>query len=99
MQSEFSPLKLSLVGFRLTGYLIETNLRIAKVLCEAAMKANPVLDTYDATASTKVKQQAKMGSKPKLKAKPEAKSVGAKRKREPSMPPAMTIRANGEARL
>ncbi len=99
MQSEFSPVKLSLVGLRLTGYMIETNLRIVKVLCEAAMKTNPALDTYDAAASIKVKQQAKTGSKPKLKAKAVDKPTVAKRKREPSMPPALPTRANGEARL
>jgi hypothetical protein len=39
MLSPALPLKLSVAGIRLTGYVIETNFRIARVLGQAALKA------------------------------------------------------------
>ncbi len=35
------PLKLSAAGFRFAGYMVESNLRVAKVLGEAAFKTGP----------------------------------------------------------
>ena len=41
MDYMMTPLKMTLAGIRLTGYMIETQCRVAQVLGQAALKANP----------------------------------------------------------
>ena len=82
MQIVTLPLQLSLAGMRLTGYMIETNLRVAQVLCRAAMQAHPMA-ARGANASASVAR-----SNP-VKSAARAKQGEGKRKRQPSVPPQM----------
>jgi hypothetical protein len=81
MQIVTLPLQLSLVGVRLTGYMIETNLRVAQVLCRAAIQAHPMATRSPGYSASKPR------SKP---VKPARTKTGAgKRTRQPAVPPAM----------
>lgn len=74
-----TPLKMTLAGIRLTGYMIETQCRVAQVLGQAALKANPYrIGTPVVTRTALVKP-----------AGPSAITPIKSPKRQPSAPPPM----------
>lgn len=61
MLSPALPLKLSVAGIRLTGYVIETNFRIARVLGQAALKAGAFPMPRSTTVSGSAAKNAGLG--------------------------------------
>ncbi|MEL7253756.1 MAG: hypothetical protein AAGL23_06250 [Pseudomonadota bacterium] len=88
------PFQFSAAGYRFMGLMVEQQMRVMKVLGDAAVASNPLLaatvSKHDTTAPAPVK--ATPAKKPVThKAKPAMATVQAtpKRPRQPSAPPAM----------
>jgi hypothetical protein len=87
MDYMMAPLKITLAGIRLTGYMIETQCRVAQVLGQAALEASP----YYRAAKPVVKRRAeaeKAGVRSPARTAPVNPS-GKKTTRQPSAPPMM----------
>ncbi len=77
MQIVLAPLKLSMAGIRLTGYMIENNMRVAQAFGQAAIQVNPFM-SHAPIASVvnaskpvaKAKRAAPVRAKPAPVAKP-----------------------------
>lgn len=95
MDYGMAPLKMTLAGIRLTGYMIETQCRVAQVLAQAALDANPYrIRKPIAARQTTAARTATRGSA-HLKT---AHSHDKKAKRQPSTPPAMPCGKTTELR-
>ena len=82
------PLKLSAAGIRLTGYMIESQLRVARVMTEAGLKASPFAKRPMAqAAAAKPAPAAKKAAPAAAKAQPRAKATPAPKPAE-TKPPA-----------
>lgn len=97
MQILAVPFKMSLMGFRVFEYIVETNIRVAQVFGEALLRANPVvrrqLETANASPAPSLN-----GSVTET-APEDSEALGKKTKRQPSLPPEMPEPASGTARL
>lgn len=79
------PLKVSAAGMRLAGYMIESNLRMAQAMGEAALRANPLIARPGTMPSDLAVQAAAVKkSAPVKKAKPAAKKAAPVKKAAPA---------------
>lgn len=92
MLSSALPLKLSVAGIRLTGFVIETNFRIARVFGQAALKAGPfsmpVVKGAGLSKGPQVKPEAARDMSAPLRPHPVARAKPALRAPSPVAKPA-----------
>lgn len=92
-----APFHLSLAGLRLGAYMLETNMRIAQVVGEAMVKANPVLRRrMELAALDETPCAAKTLARP---AATRLATQARRAKRKPSPPPMMPETSGTDVRL
>ncbi|MEO0774452.1 MAG: hypothetical protein AAFZ04_14880 [Pseudomonadota bacterium] len=95
------PFQFSAAGYRFMGLMVEQQMRVMKVLGDAALASNPLLSAGVSKRATPTPTPVKATSAPKSAthaSKPAMAAIPAtpKRPRQPSAPPAMPkARPNG----